>query len=81
MVVANYTTARNNLKNYCDLAVDDGETIIISRKKDRSVAIISLNDFNAMQKALKNAEYLLKLERSFKQLDEGKGTVHELIED
>lgn len=81
MVVANYTAVRNNLKSYCDMAVDDGETIIIPRKEDRSVAIISLNDYNAMHKTIKNAEYLLKLERSFKQLDEGKGTVHELIED
>ncbi|MCR5203463.1 MAG: type II toxin-antitoxin system Phd/YefM family antitoxin [Lachnospiraceae bacterium] len=81
MVVANYTAVRNNLKSYCDMAVDDGETIIIPRKEYQSVAIISLNDYNAMQETIKNAEYLLKLERSFKQLDEGKGTVHELIED
>ena len=45
MVVANYTAVRNNLKSYCDMAVDDGETVIIPRKEDRSVAIISLNGF------------------------------------
>ena len=35
------------------MAVDDGETVIIPRKEDRSVAIISLNDYNAMQKTIK----------------------------
>ncbi len=34
-----------------------------------------------MEKELRNARYLDKLERGFKQLLEGKGTVHELIED
>ncbi len=80
MVAASYTSVRNNLKNYCDLAVDDGETVIITRKGNKNVVMISLEDYNSMIKALNNVQYLAKLERSFKQLDEGKGVVHELIE-
>ena len=80
MVAASYTSVRNNLKNYCDLAVDGGETVIITRKDDKNVVMISLEDYNSMIKALNNVQYLAKLERSFKQLDEGKGVVHELIE-
>lgn len=80
MVAASYTSVRNNLKNYCDLAVDGGETVIITRKGDKNVVMISLEDYNSMIKALNNVQYLAKLERSFKQLDEGKGVVHELIE-
>ena len=80
MVAASYTSVRNNLKNYCDLVVDGGETVIITRKDDKNVVMISLEDYNSMIKALNNVQYLAKLERSFKQLDEGKGVVHELIE-
>ncbi len=80
MVAASYTSVRNNLKNYCDLTVDGGETVIITRKGDKNVVMISLEDYNSMIKALNNVQYLAKLERSFKQLDEGKGVVHELIE-
>ena len=81
MIVVNYTTMRNNLKEYCDLATDNGETIIITRKEDKNVVVLSLEQFNEMEKELRNARYLDKLERGFKQLQEGRGTVHELIED
>ena len=63
------------------MATDNGETIIITRKEDKNVVVLSLEQFNEMEKELRNARYLDKLERGFKQLLDGKGTVHELIED
>lgn len=81
MVAANYTSVRNRLKDYCDMASDNKETIIVTRKADRNVVIISLEYYNELIKAVKNAEYLSKLDDSFKQLYEGKGQKHELIED
>ena len=32
MVAVNFSSARENLKSYCDLAFNDNETIIITRK-------------------------------------------------
>lgn len=32
MLVINYSTLRNNLKNYCDKASDFQESVIITRK-------------------------------------------------
>ena len=81
MVAASYTSVRNNLKSYCDLAVNEGETVIITRKDDKNAVLIGLKDYNEMLKTIKNAQYLTKLDRAFKQLDEGNGTVHELIEE
>ena len=81
MVVANYTTVRNNLKEYCDMVTDKDETIIVTRKQDRNVVILSLDRYNAMDRELRNAFYLEKLDRAFDQLYAGKGTPHELIED
>ena len=81
MVAANYTAVRNNLKEYCDLASDGGETVIVTRKANKNVVILSLERFNLMEKAIRNSEYLARLDRSFDQLYAGKGQEHELIED
>lgn len=81
MVVANYTTVRNNLKEYCDMVTDQDETVIVTRKQDRNVVILSLERYNAMGKELRNAYYLAKIDRAFDQLYAGKGTAHDLLEE
>ena len=81
MVAANYTAVRNNLKDYCDMASDSGETVIVTRKADKNIVLMSLERYNEMQKEVRNAQYVEKLERAFDQLYSGKGKKHELIED
>lgn len=81
MLAVNYTKMRNNLKDYCDLATDNGETIIVTRKSDKNVVIMSLDHYNYIEKELRNAKYLSKIDNAFKQLYTGKGQIHELIED
>jgi len=81
MVVVNYTAVRNNLKEFCDLATDADETVIVTRKANKNVVIVSLERYDLMEKAIRNSEYLAKLDRSFDQLYAGKGREHELIED
>ena len=80
VVATNYTAVRNNLKEYCDLASDAGETVIVTRKANKNVVIVSLERYNLMEKAIHNAEYLAKLDRSFEQLYAGEGQEHDLIE-
>ena len=80
MVAVNYSTIRNNLKAYCDKATDNGETVVVTRKKEKNVVIMSLERYNQMEKAVKNAEYLSMLDRGIEQLAAGKGKQHELIE-
>ena len=81
MLAANYTALRNNLKDYCDLATDSGETVIITRKANKNVVLLSLERYNLMEKELRNAQYLAKLDRAFDQLYANKGQEHELIEE
>ena len=80
MLAVNYSTIRNNLKDYCDKATDEAETVIVTRKNEKNVVILSLEQYNQMQKALRNAEYLAKIDRAFQQLERGGGQSHELIE-
>jgi antitoxin YefM len=79
MLAVNYSTIRNKLKEYCDRVTDERETVIVTRKDEKNVVIISLEEYNSMMKAAKNAEYLAMIDRSMEQLVSGKGTVHELI--
>lgn len=75
MLAANFSTVRENLKSYCDRVTDHGETLIITRKDEKNVVVISLDEYNAMQKRLRNAEYLAKLDQSTEQIHQGKVVV------
>lgn len=80
MLAVNYSTMRDNLKNYCDKATDEAETVIVTRKNEKNVVLISLDQYNALTKAVRNAEYLAKIDQSIAQLEAGNGQQHELIE-
>ena len=72
MLVVNYSTIRENLKSYCDKVTDSNETVIVTRKDEKNVVIISLEEWNALQKAARNVEYLSKIERSVNDIKEGR---------
>lgn len=80
MLAVNYSTIRNNLKTYCDEATENGETVIVTRKDEKNVVILSLEKYNQIMKAARNAEYLAMIDRGLQQLESGKGQQHELIE-
>ncbi len=79
MIAVNYSTLRSNLKDYCDKATDESETVIVTRKDEKNVVLMSLEQYNAIIKAINNAEYLTKLDRAFEQLEKGQGQIHELL--
>ena len=72
MLAANYSTVRSNLKDYCDKATDENETVIVTRKGEKNIVIMSLDKYNAFMKALRNAEYLDKIDNSIEQIEKGK---------
>ncbi len=81
MLAVNYSTIRNNLKDYCDKATDNDEIIIVTRKEEKNVVIISLENYNILEKAARNSEYLAKIDRGLTQIKEGKTLHHSLIEE
>ena len=42
LIVTNYSSLRKDLKKYCDKVIDDWEAIIITRKNDKNVVLMSL---------------------------------------
>ena len=80
MVAVNYSTLRNNLKDYCDKATDEHETVIVTRKDEKNVVILSLDAYNSLTRAAKNAAYLDMIDRAMEELAKGEGAVREFIE-
>ncbi|PKM86567.1 MAG: prevent-host-death protein [Firmicutes bacterium HGW-Firmicutes-12] len=72
MLAVNYSTIRRKLKDYCDKATDENETIIVTRKDEKNVVIMSLDKYNDITKAARNAEYLDMIDRSMEQIKQGK---------
>ena len=58
------------MKDYLDRA-SAGEPIFVPRKGNRNVYIISQAEYETMQKAKRNAEYLMMLDQSRQQLETG----------
>ena len=80
MLAVNYSTIRNKLKQYCDKATDLYETIIVTRKDEKNVVLISLEKYNELVKATRNAEYLDGIDKSIEQIKQGKVVVKSIEE-
>jgi len=80
MLAVNYSTIRNNLKDFCDKVTDEFETVIVTRRDEKNVVLISLEEYNALTKAAKNAAYLDMVDYSMAQIEQGK-TVAKTMEE
>ena len=79
MIATKQMNLRANIKKYFDLAFN-GETIVVSRKENKNVVVISEQEYNELQRAKRNAEYLAKLDRSFAQLKQGEVVIKSMEE-
>jgi len=66
MQVVNYSHARNNLKSLIDIACDGDEEIIITTKNDKSVVLISLDEYNHTHAKLRR-----DVKEAMKQIERG----------
>lgn len=80
MIAAKPIDLKAKLKDYLDSAFN-GDPVIISRKNNRNVVIVSEHEYNDLLKTKRNAEYMEKLQRGIVALNAGEGIEHEIIED
>jgi len=81
MDVLSYTSARANLAKTMDRVCEDHEPLIITRNREQSVVIMSLEDFQSMEETaylLRSPANARRLLESIQQLEAGKGTEREL---
>ena len=83
MIATNYSEVRNNLKTYCDKATKDYETIIITRKNNENVVLMSEEEYNNLMENLyirSNLKYYQRLVESIKEAEKRHVKEHDLIE-
>ena len=83
MKVVNYTDLRLNLKHWLDTVINDVEEIIIKRKNNKDLVLISLDEYNSLKETAyllsgKNRDILIK---SVQQAERGELSEQKLIEE
>ena len=83
MRAISYTTARKNLASTMKQVCEDHNPIIVTRKNNEAVIMMSLEDYESLtetaylMRSPKNAKRLME---SIDELDTGKGEERELLE-
>jgi antitoxin YefM len=78
-----YTEVRENLSNIIEKVCEDRDPLIITKRRDKAVVMVSLEDYESMEETaylLRSPRNLQRLLESIKQLEEGRGKERKLIE-
>ena len=82
MLAVNYTNLRENMKMYMDKVTNDYETMIVTRKDNKNVVMLSEESYNNLMENIYvmgskvNYDWLME---SKAQLEKGNMSSHELI--
>lgn len=79
MKVVRQKDLKANIREYFDMAFD-GEAVVVPRKENRNVVIISEDEYRQLEKARNNLEYLLMLRKSEEQIRSGRVVVKTMEE-
>lgn len=80
MLAVNYTDLRDNMKTYLDKVTDDYETMIITRKDNKNVVMLSEESYNNLMENVyimgnnKNYDWLME-----SKLEKGKVSTKNLV--
>lgn len=83
MIAVNFTNVRDNLKTYCDKATYDYETVIITRKNNDNVVLMSEEAYNNIMENLfimNDKENYQRLLLGKQQIENGQYQLHDIIE-
>ena len=83
MKAITYTAARQNLAKTMEGVCKDHSPVIITRKTNDSVVIMSLEDYEALEETaylLRSPKNTRRLIESIAQLEEGQGSERELLD-
>ena len=79
MIALRSIDLRNDFKRVSTL-INSGEKVLIARPRNENLVVISENEYNALEKARRNAEYLLKIDRALENVSEGRVVIKTLAE-
>ena len=78
-----YTSARSNLAKTMEQVCNDHAPIVITRKGEGAVVMMSMDDYQALEETaylLRSPKNMRRLVGAMIELDDGRGTEKELIE-
>ena len=78
-----YTSARQNLAKTMEKVCQDHSPVIVTRKKNESVVIMSLEDYKALEETaylLRSPKNTRRLIESISQLENNDGTERDLVD-
>lgn len=81
MKAITYTAARENLASTIDKVCNDRDPVIITRKRNQSVVMMSLDDYEALEETaylLRSPANAKRLVSALESLDKGKATKREI---
>ena len=84
MLSATISDFRNDLKSYISQEIDDRETLVINKGKNKGVVVISLEEYNSMQATyheMNSRKNQQRLGKGIALLNSGKGEFKNLIEE
>ncbi len=84
MDAVTYSDLRQNLKTFMDRVYNDHEPLIITRKNNENLVLISVDEYNSLMETaylLGNEANARHLKRSISQFEAGKAKKRELLRD
>lgn len=70
MIAVKQVDIKANMKKYFDM-VFQGEQIIVPRKRNENVIVISEQEYNELQQIKRNVEYMKMINKSMKEANDG----------
>jgi len=83
MLSTNLSDFRKDMKHYIDKVIDSNDILIINRRKDKGVVIMSLDEYNSIEATMHEFKSRKNIERLFEamdQLERGEKLYKDLIE-
>ena len=79
MIALRTVDLRNDFKRVSEL-VNSGEKVLIARPRNENLVVLSEREYNELEKARRNVEYLAKIDRAFLRVAEGRVVVKTMEE-
>ncbi len=84
MDAVSYTDLRQNLKTYMDKVYNDHSPLIITRKNNENLVLLSIDEYNSLMETsylMSNEANYNYLKESIEQYEKGKLKLRDIIED
>jgi len=79
MIALRTIDIRNDFKRVSDL-INSGEKVLIARPRNENLVVLSEKEYNELDKARRNAEYLAKIDEAIQQVTDGRVVVKTMEE-